>query len=194
MSPSYLFNTIGTYVIELTASNPSPGCISVDSITISFFDTQLELLPPDTVLCDGEQLVLVALAGYISYRWQDDSGDTVYTVSSAGTYTLEVVSSDGCVFNDEITVMRDDCVLPCEIVAPNVISPNNDGRNDMFVVTCLDGPDWNLLILNRWGNAVYESGNYSNDWGADVTSGVYYYILTDPDGEVYTEDLQIISE
>jgi len=36
----------------------------------------------------------------------------------------------------------------------------------------------NLIVFNRWGNKVYESSNYNNDWdGGNLSDGTYFYIL-----------------
>jgi len=41
-----------------------------------------------------------------------------------------------------------------------------------------------LEIFNRWGEMVYHSVNYGNDWGGkDVDSGVYYYLISLPNKE-----------
>lgn len=57
---------------------------------------------------------------------------------------------------------------------PNAFTPNNDGRNDVF----LKGFD--LVILNRWGQELYRGvdgwdGTYR---GSKVAPGTYFYILT----------------
>ena len=57
---------------------------------------------------------------------------------------------------------------------PNFISPNADGKNDVFEIRA-DG-QINLNIYNRWGRPVYQDDNYQNDWGSeDLASGVYFY-------------------
>ncbi|CAM4362612.1 hypothetical protein AQBE111736_13355 [Aquirufa beregesia] len=51
-------------------------------------------------------------------------------------------------------------------------------------------PSHHLSIFNRWGNIVYETDNYKNDWGGEIpkgvgvvqgegtiTDGVYFYII-----------------
>ena len=45
----------------------------------------------------------------------------------------------------------------CEIIIPNVISPYlSDGRNDMFRIQGIESyDDVELVIMNRWGTAVY---------------------------------------
>lgn len=70
-----------------------------------------------------------------------------------------------------------------ECLIPNVISPNEDGNNDYFLVSCLDQfPDNELKIFNRWGDKVYETRNYQNDWagthnGQPLPAGTYFYVL-----------------
>ena len=70
-----------------------------------------------------------------------------------------------------------------ECLIPNVISPNDDGNNDYFLVSCLDlFPDNQLRIFNRWGDKVYETRNYQNDWagtyeGNPLPAGTYFYML-----------------
>ena len=63
---------------------------------------------------------------------------------------------------------------------PNVIKPDNDGRNESFIIRSIDKFDRiNLTIFNRWGDHVYESNDYKNDWSAEgLGAGTYYYIIT----------------
>lgn len=71
---------------------------------------------------------------------------------------------------------------PKEIVILNVFTPNKDGYNDLFKIVNLP-ENSQLTVYNRWGNIVYSSVNYQNDWdGAGLSDGVYYYILNIPDG------------
>ncbi len=65
------------------------------------------------------------------------------------------------------------------LVIPNLFTPNGDGLNDQFVIkNLLQYQHRELLVLNRWGNQVYKSANYNNDWdGGTLGEGTYYYIL-----------------
>jgi gliding motility-associated-like protein len=67
-----------------------------------------------------------------------------------------------------------------QIEIPNIITPNGDGFNDMFVIKNLDKyTDNNLLIANRAGNILYDKNSYQNDWDAqNIPDGTYYYILS----------------
>lgn len=67
-----------------------------------------------------------------------------------------------------------------DVVVPNVITPNGDGKNDVFTIDGLElHPNHTLSIFNRWGNEVYRSkGVYKNDWnGNGLNEGTYYYLL-----------------
>ena len=54
----------------------------------------------------------------------------------------------------------------------------SDSRNDKFIIKNVEEyPNTELLIYNRWGNKIYESSNYQNDWdGENHSDGVYYYV------------------
>ena len=70
---------------------------------------------------------------------------------------------------------------------PNTITPNGGGVNDTFEIPGLGRYVSNeLVIMNRWGDQVFERKNYQNDWGAEgLVSGTYFYILkvTDEEGK-----------
>lgn len=66
-----------------------------------------------------------------------------------------------------------------EIFIPNTITPNGDGRNDKFVIPGIGRfPGSALTVYNRWGNLVYQSKDYQNQWdGNGLNEGTYFYIL-----------------
>jgi gliding motility-associated-like protein len=73
---------------------------------------------------------------------------------------------------------------------PNIITPNEDGINDSFIIPCLFGesfPGNKLVIFNEWGNEVFSASNYNNDWkglynGSPLPGGTYFYVLDLADG------------
>ena len=66
-----------------------------------------------------------------------------------------------------------------KVVAYNIFAPNGDGKNETLIVPGLENyPGSQQLIYNRWGNEVYKSNNYKNDWdGSRLNEGTYYYVL-----------------
>ena len=59
------------------------------------------------------------------------------------------------------------------------MSPNGDGDNDFFVIQNIEFFKGNILnIYNRWGNLLYETTDYQNDWAGDgAPDGTYFYTL-----------------
>ncbi|WP_164126252.1 Ig-like domain-containing protein [Sphingobacterium luzhongxinii] len=70
-------------------------------------------------------------------------------------------------------------VVSNDLGIPNIITPNGDGKNDVFRVKGLELYDRvALTIVNRWGNEVYKSNTYNNDWGGlGLSEGTYFYVL-----------------
>jgi gliding motility-associated-like protein/uncharacterized repeat protein (TIGR01451 family) len=81
---------------------------------------------------------------------------------------------------------------------PQGFSPNNDGINDLFVIRGIESfPNNSFVVMNRWGNRVFEVNGYRNNWDGtnqfgslgtkDLPEGTYFYILDlgepGPDGE-----------
>ena len=60
--------------------------------------------------------------------------------------------------------------------------------NDIFEIQGLN-ENTSLVILNRWGQKVFETSNYANDWkgldltGEELTEGVYSYFLQTAEGQ-----------
>ena len=73
---------------------------------------------------------------------------------------------------------------------PTGFSPNQDGSNDAYVVQGLDGfPNNHMIVVNRWGNTVFDQLHYRNDWrgenqqGEALPNGTYFVTITINEGE-----------
>jgi len=168
-TPALAVNQPGTYA--LVATYPG-GCTSRAQVRVRASAP----LPPfslgrDTTLCDGTTLQLAAPAGAAAYRWSTGATTPTLLVGQAGTYTVQLTTA--C---DTRSASRVVNYRPCAVI-PNVITPNGDRLNDRFVVQGLAG-DWTLQLYNRWGQRVYATGAYRNEWGPEAAPGVYYYVLT----------------
>ncbi|MCP9767056.1 gliding motility-associated C-terminal domain-containing protein [Lacihabitans sp. LS3-19] len=75
-------------------------------------------------------------------------------------------------------------------IIPNVVTPNNDKKNDTFVVGY---PAGTLQIFDNWGKKIYENFSYQNDWGNNIKGGTYYYLLTIPIGQTCKGWLEVIN-
>jgi gliding motility-associated-like protein len=91
------------------------------------------------------------------------------------TVTFIYTTTDGC--TDSIKTNVEVKVFELEI--PNVFTPNGDGTNETWAIPNLDRYiDNDLIVFNRWGQKVFNSGDYKGDWdGGKLPDGVYFYIL-----------------
>lgn len=69
-----------------------------------------------------------------------------------------------------------------EFLIPNVFTPNADGSNDLYFITATGLEEFNLTILNRWGQTMYESDDVNAGWdgtfnGNPCPDGTYFYII-----------------
>jgi gliding motility-associated-like protein len=113
------------------------------------------------------------------------------------TYTLTVVSADGCEVSDDVEILVE---LVTQLDATTLFTPNGDGRNDRWVV---NKPELiagcQLVIFNRNGTEVYSTNNYNNDWdgtigGQELPEGTYYYIISCEDSRQYKGPITILRE
>ncbi|MFM2225362.1 MAG: hypothetical protein RJA07_1564 [Bacteroidota bacterium] len=78
-------------------------------------------------------------------------------------------------------IFKDDCKAEC--VFAQGMSPNNDKKNDLFIINCaLQYPNNEIVIFNRWGNEVYSAKPYKNEWDGTyqnqpLPDGTYFYIF-----------------
>ena len=109
----------------------------------------------------------------------------IHLFSEIGTYQITAIVEFDCytdTVSQNITVVDcSDTITPIlAFVFPNIITPNSDGINDLFEIQNLP-ENTEVIILNRWGNVVFSSANYQNNWdgidisGKDLVDGVYTY-------------------
>jgi gliding motility-associated-like protein len=117
-------------------------------------------------------------------------------VHQTGEWSVTVTDDLGCKATSDfvVTVLEDKEVQPIP-----VITPNGDGSNDFFKIKryLLPGDQYELTIYNRYGNEIYSSSNYQNDWdgkyeGTLVPEGPYYYFLKDKAGNEWKGPINVV--
>ncbi|GGI28643.1 gliding motility-associated C-terminal domain-containing protein [Pedobacter mendelii] len=100
------------------------------------------------------------------------------TNPSVGVHTRNdvVIAADAVANSGYFTKLA---VSGTTLFIPNLFTPNGDGSNDSFEIRGLAlFAENELVIVNRWGNEVYKSNNYNNDWtGTGLNEGTYYYLI-----------------
>ncbi len=132
------------------------------------------------------------------------SGESTDNILLSESTTLSVTVSNDCgIASAEITAEFIDCLEDCELIFPDIISPNGDGINDTFGGFNNCAPiSYELQVYNRWGKLVFESDNIANAWdgrldGTTVPSDVYifraqYRFSEEEDYQVNTGQLTIL--
>lgn len=141
-----------------------------------------------------------------TYDWDFGNGDSITvnnlddqfsTYGEEGIYTVTLTVTDGSCTDQATEQIIVELVLPLSYDMPNVFTPNNDGSNDEFTLNTVNAVSLDLVILNRWGNVVYESsedvdaswnGKVQNS-GIECNDGTYFYefTITGEDGEEIQE-------
>ena len=65
---------------------------------------------------------------------------------------------------------------PITLYVPEFLSPNGDGINDTFTLSTEPEDRVELRVYSRWGNLIYQSDDYQNDYSPiELADGVYAF-------------------
>jgi gliding motility-associated-like protein len=196
-SPKQIGLGAGVYVPRIIDQN---GCIAVlPSIEVFERNAVQVDLGPDFSIELGRDTQLFAQVsnalGAVSYQWSqedstwlsclDCSNPSVYSLYYENYFDVLVVDSLGCPAQDRIRIT---VIKPRRIFVPTGFTPNGDNNNDRLLVHGqLTARILDFKLFDRWGELVYESGNFTpNDpdtgWdgtfrGQAMDPGVFVWVL-----------------
>ena len=206
------YTVTGTYELEVTKTTAGSQCKDTAIVytvinpllekpfivceSVSFVDGQVEQIFRTQPLANADTFeVREVYVDSTRSNWIEINGDDGFTHTVFGAQIgLEIRGVNLRVEDDAICKYSDVAIAdPCEIIvkSTNVFTPNGDGINDLLRFDLIEVyPGSKLQIYNRWGELVYESNSYQNDWtGVDNKAGVYYYILEINDPEMTNPEL-----
>ena len=192
----YPSNTVGTNVITYTYTQSS--CIFDTTTSITVYPQPIldSITPynPYYEICEGDSTVVTFTAvadipGYnewtfVGTQYVTENFTTAF--DNEGMFTLSVVHySNGCVSNQQETVITvDNC--PEELIyIPNTFTPDGNEHNQTFLpvfTSGFDPYDYNLSIYNRWGNLIFDSNDHKVGWDGTFNNGyaqdgTYHWII-----------------
>jgi hypothetical protein len=169
-----------TYEVLVTDAN---GCENTASATVVVNPLPTpEISSPDTSLCPGQSTTLTVDGG-IDYLWSNGATTASISVSTAGTYSVEVSDANGCTaIASQDVIVSDPIVIDVETVNVSCF-----GGNDGEVSATATGGSG--LITYSW-----EDG-YANALTSlsGLSAGSYHVTATDQNGCTSTASV-IITE
>lgn len=196
-----------------TISNGS--CPSSSDTLSIYFNNSAGAITQDTTICresgpftvtgstpaSGQNAAWYFIQGEGNLLAPNSTTSVIEDIAAGTNKLVYRLSHPVCGFSyDTIAIVVTGC-NGGEFSFPTVITPNFDGKNDLFVVDNLDElyPACEVTIVNRWGTVVYESKGYKNPWNGtfkneDLPMGTYYYkvALNDSKKTVFSGPISII--
>jgi len=151
------------------------GCLYEDSLFIGANQLPEFDLGTDTIVCLNDIYTYYFPNDSNSYSWVGLGALESFPVENNQWVVLTATSPQGCFFSDTLFIETVDC----ENGLPNVITPNNDGINDYFIIDEAPlFPNNELVIVNRWGNTILRVTGYQNDFnGLGLSDGTYFFVF-----------------
>jgi gliding motility-associated-like protein len=180
----------GTYTV--IATNSINGCTVVatqvvdqETVIASFIADTYSGLSPLNV-----SFVNTSTSGVdVGYSWDLGNSTSTYTTTNCsstyintGAYSVTLIVTKGFCVDTASTIIYVD--LPSGLIAPNVITPNGDGKNDVFYLDALNIGQISMFVFDRWGLKIFDASDFGkmswdgkNQSGNTVSDGVYYYVI-----------------
>jgi len=193
-APNITATTI--YYVESIAAG---GCASVSRTPVT-----VTVLP---VLATPAVVVQSTTANSVTFAWPSVNGASGYEVSTDNGLTWQAAVgttyvATGLKPDQSVTIIvRAKGQLACQtsansspvtgkaanpfgsqIYIPNAFTPNNDGKNDTFLIYGTTIASARMSVFTQWGQLIFQSDNMSNGWdgtfkGVNQPVGVYVYMV-----------------
>jgi gliding motility-associated-like protein len=166
----------GGYQVVLEANGE---CILSHPFDYTNMGDPIANLGEDRQFCSPKELVLGEENLGLEYLWATGETTAKLIIDEPGYYAVTVSNHCGETYSEVNIYPCEDC----DMLLPNVFTPNNDGFNDTFGGYS-DCPIefYHLSIFSRWGEKVFESYDFFTPWDGIIrnkpaTSDVYIWSL-----------------
>jgi hypothetical protein len=179
----------GTYALDITTAT---GCVWDTTVTVALNPVQEASFTatPETGFSPLDVFFNNTSTQATDYQWLIDgvpistSEDITYTFPDSGSFVVSLIAyrlEETCADTATFTLRVEPGI---QVLMPNIITPNGDGRNDVLVAQVQGVASCRWVIYNRWGSEV--ASGEDNDvfqtvelWQpeSDVTAGQYTVVL-----------------
>lgn len=200
VSPSYTYDTLGTFIIRLTATPtkcPQLSRFVQKQIIVQKSPDNMKYPPVNAIAGKDLQLQAREFSG-ASYQWAPATGlssstrsNPIFNHTAEQQYIISIITSAGCRVYDTLLVRM---FTEKKIYMPDYFTPNNDGKNDRIMPLLAGVPKLTKFrIWNRWGQLVYQTQKQGEGWdgiyqGVKQPMETYLWIAEglDIDGKIIT--------
>lgn len=173
--------TSGTYSVIIT---DSAGCLQSENVGVqgtpfpvadfNIGSEVVSLLNPVVLFAD-------ASSGTIT-SWEWNFGDVnsvsdssylqnpTHTYSDTGAYCVTLQISNATAFCSDTMVKCLKVEAPHIFYIPNTFTPNQDGKNEIFLGYGAYVEKFQMYIFDRWGNLMFESNDINKGWNGSVNN------------------------
>lgn len=184
-------NAEGNYESSFTSSS---GCDSISVLNVTIHASPVAEISFSATTVDAENPVVEVnntTTGIIAWAWSSSNpsididsvfSPTINFPNVPGTYEIQwYMENDFCFSTSSyfITVIQPD--FEWSFTIPNVFTPNNDGLNDKLLLNYVNYELEDLVVLNRWGQAVFQTNEMDIFWDGidsftqnESPEGVYF--------------------
>ncbi len=188
------------YTLEVTLRDTTFETIRSNELTVEFLSDTVTISADPEFLPFGETVTLTApQSATYQYEWfividgenqllidgesvVSGQGTNEIVIDKIGQYFVRITLQDCVIDSQPITIS--DVVGETEII-PNVVTPNNDGINDSWLLpdSYYNQQDVEITIYNMRGQVDFTSVSYQNNWPAQNSKSqgkepIYYFIIT----------------
>ena len=179
----------GWYYLQVQDEN----CSTHDSVFIDLIPPPIAALSTNSVetSAPSEVIFLNESQNANSFIWDFGNGNQLIVQDKSSqsqeyfenkVYTVSLIAIQG--------VCSDTAVISFELIAepivlePNIITANEDHINDYFTLAPQNFSSFEYVILNRWGNVMFEGDLSNPNWDGktsnnqDAVEGIYFYKYT----------------
>ena len=191
----YVTNETATYSVTINLGN----CTTSASINLenSGFTSSINVPEFNTIgTAETLEVTVATDASNPTFEWFFNetiiptATSNSFEASGVGNYKVIVTQNDGCVASTEHLFSISE-PFPDVANIPNLVSPNNDGINDTWVIPqeYVAGTNTEVIILSSQGKVMLQTKEYQNNWPENQlifkdVNPVYYYIITTSNNKI----------
>jgi len=191
----YIFKNRGIFPIQLIVNTSNCRDTAISNLIVN--DSALVLEPKFEFL---QQLLGCNELPFVSVKsqsigadkvvWNWDEKSTVNSDPQIVIKTPQTLEMNLLVYNGLCSKSLTKSIEVNPINPSNLLTANGDGKNDVFVIEHLPAKS-KLKIKNRWGEEIFSTDNYQNNWSPPEEFSTGFYLLELPNGQSCTSWIHV---